>query len=592
MQIRTEKIMLNTDKLCMGCMNYNGGEKICPTCGYDSNTANPENLLPTRFVLHNRYIVGKALNANGEGVTYLGWDNINDTAVHIREYFPIGVAIRINDGTIDIIDEQKYTFNEGLMEFLEIGKQLMNSELPSIIPVNAIFEENGTAYSVSPIIQSITLEDFLVRNGGSLKWEQARPLFLPLIDTISGLHSQGILHGGISPETIIVGRDGKLRLSNISIHLLHESDSGFVAQLFDGYSAAEQYGVHKLNTGDYTDVYSLSAVLFRVLIGTVPPTAISRIEKDSLSIPAHFAEELPRQVLVSLANAMQPLPSKRTANIELFKNELVYGETAENKPAPVKANSPAPTPTKAAKKKGMNPSAKYAIISASVTAAVFIAISGIVVWLFRDQIFNPQEAPLNTSSDYVTESDRPHIGDYDSAVVDSVKLYDVPQLVGKYYSQLDGVEEYEKFKIVIADKSYSDKYQRGAICEQSIQAGTGVAKDTTIKVTISLGPQEFKVANVIGLTEQEAKIELLKQGFLYENIVVDEAYDSSAKPGVVLEQTPEFNSKTNAEAVVHIFINTYTEKDNSSSSSNSNNSSNSNSSGRNNGSSFFDKIFH
>ena len=48
--------MINTERLCPGCMNDNGGEKICPICGYDSASRNPDICLPVGFTLDNRYI--------------------------------------------------------------------------------------------------------------------------------------------------------------------------------------------------------------------------------------------------------------------------------------------------------------------------------------------------------------------------------------------------------------------------------------------------------------------------------------------------------------------------------------------------------
>ncbi|MBQ1962132.1 MAG: PASTA domain-containing protein [Clostridia bacterium] len=556
--------MLNTEKLCPACMSDNGGEKICPMCGHDSAAQNPENALPVGFRLDGRYVIGKALSSNGEGITYIAWDGSTDTAVHIREYFPLSAAIRNPDYTVSMMPDRKYAFNEGLMEFIERGKSLLHSELPSVIPTNTVFEESGTAYTSFAIIQSISLEDFLERNGGRLRWEQARPLFLPLIDTVAALHKEGIVIGGISPETVMVGRDGKLRFSYLGIRRLRDSSSDLDAELFDGYSAPEQYGIPEMQMGEASDVYALSAVLFRVLIGNTPPVSPSRLEKDTLTIPAHFAEELPRQVLVSLANGMQAHPAKRTATIEAFKNELVYGETAEsiragNQKRAAEQNAVA-SKAKSTKKKGAS-GARYAVVSAVITAAIFLVIGAVVLWIFRDTIFPSKDTEYNTSSDFITESGGPQIGDYDSAVVDSVKTYEVPNLLGTYFSQIEDIEDYEKFKFNIQGKSYSDKYSKGQICAQSIAAGTGVEKETTINVTISLGAKEFKIANVIGLTEEKAKIELLKQGFLYENIKVEEAYDEDGLPGVVLEQSPEFNTKTTAEAEIRIYINSYTGED-------------------------------
>lgn len=554
--------MFNTEKLCIGCMNENGGEKICSVCGYDSTTENDKKVLPARFVLKNRYMTGHVIKEDCEGVTYIGWDKANDTAVHIREYMPKGAAKRNPDRTVGIEPENKYTFNEGLMQFLELAKVLEDEEITAVVPVTDSFEENGTAYKISPIIQSISLEDFLIRNGGNLKWEQARPLFLPLIDTLGALHKKRILLGGISPDTISVSRDGKLRFSNITIQQIHDNSSGFETELYDGYSAVEQYGLSESKMNEASDVYALSAVIFRVLIGTVPPKATDRLEKDSLSIPSHFAEELPRQVLVSIANGLQVSPLKRTSNLENLKNELVYGETAERAKIVNKSEkSVAKSQGKTSKTNGLS-SMKYAAVSAGVTAAVFLVIAVILVIVFRDKIFNPVEVPLNTSSDYVTQSDGPEIGDYDSEVVNAVKLYPVPDFTGKHFSQIEEIDGYEKIKVEISGKEYSDKHPRGAICAQSVAPGTEVEKETTVKVTISLGKKEFEIADVIKRTKEDAIIELLKQGFLYENIEVGESYDSSEKTGVVTEQIPEAKTKTNAEAVVKIYVNTYTNETN------------------------------
>lgn len=551
--------MLNTDRLCPGCMNDNGGEKICSICGYDMSSKNDKNCLPVKFLLSERYVMGKVLSNNTEGIDYIAWDSAANEAVHIREYYPRDISVRNPDMTVSVVSGNEFIFNEGLMDFMEINKKLIATELPSVIAVLTVFEENGTVYSVTPVISGITLQNFLDRNGGSLRWEQARPLFLPLIDTVKGLHEIGIIHGGISPETIMVGRDGKLRITGLCIPRVRKASSESRAELYSGYAAAEQYG--KLDTAldARADVYALSATLFRVLIGAVPPSAEVRLSSDNLSIPAKFADELPRQVLVAIANGMQVMPQNRTDSIDTFKNELVYGETQENirraattRAAEQKAKQAAKEP---AKKKGG--SMKYAAISASVTAALFLTIGIVLCFtVFKDDIFGKESIPLNTS-DEVSMPEIASIGDVDSDAVESVILYEVPDLSGKYYYQIIDNEEYERFKFVIKDKAYSDKHERGTICKQSVKAGTEVENETEIQVTISLGPKEIKVANVVGFDEMSAKMELLKQGFLYENIEVVEKYDSEAEPAIVLEQLPKHGEKVNTETVVRIYVNSY-----------------------------------
>ena len=221
-------------------MNASGGEKICPICGYDSTKQNPENCLPIGFVLNDRYTVGQAKHSNGEGIAYIGWDNTEASIVTVREYFPVGFAVRNTDKTVGIVKGGEYSFNEGLIEYIDINRQIMESSQPAQMPITDVLEENGTVYTVTQSISAITLREFLAKNGGTLKWEQARPLFLPLIDTIKGMNDLGIIHGGISTDTVIVGRDGKLRISGYGIKNLRICDSPLESVVFHGFAAIEQ----------------------------------------------------------------------------------------------------------------------------------------------------------------------------------------------------------------------------------------------------------------------------------------------------------------------------------------------------------------
>ena len=551
--------MINTERLCLGCMNDNGGEKICPVCGYDSTQHNPSDCLPTKFVIKNRYYLGRVVSINGEGITYIAWDKANDAVVSVKEYFPKGFAHRNPDKTVSIISGGEYTFNEGLLEFMEINTAIMNSDLPALISVIDVFEENGTVFAVSENIQGITLEKFLEKNGGILKWGQVRALFLPLIDTIKGMNDLGIIHRGISAQTIIASRDGKFRITDYRIRKQRLQNSEQESELYAGYSPIELYGFEDMHDDTYTDVYGISAVLFRVLIGNVPAAATVRIQNDAMSIPARFAEELPRHVLASLANGLQVLPEKRTRDIETFKNELVYGEINEAKE--VKRPSKKATTEEAveAPKKKKGGSAKYAVISAVSTALVFAVIAAVLVFgVFRDEIFPPKEDPNSSEEVIIDAPEVDNLGDIESGAEVTAKQYSVPDLKGKFYQEIIENDDYEMFEFVISDKAeFSQEVEKGAVCGQSVAAGTQVVRDTKIELVLSLGKKEVKVANVIGLEEINAKLELLKQGFLYQNIEVLEKYDEEKDPGVVVDQQPKYNEEVNTNTAIKIYINSY-----------------------------------
>ena len=551
---------MNIDRLCPGCMNDNGGESICSICGYDASQKNADFCLPVKYILSERYVIGKVKSINTEGITYIAWDNASNSAVHIKEYYPKDISTRNPDKTVSVVSGKEFNFNEGLMDFMEINKKLIATELQSIVPVLTVFEGNGTVYAALPIISGITLASFLERNGGSLRWEQARPLFLPLIDTIKGLHDLGIIHGGLSPETILVGRDGKLRIRGICIPRLRLASADSPAELYSGYAAVEQYGKFDAKLSTAVDVYALSAILFRVIIGNPPPAAEARLAQDTLSIPARFADELPRQVLVSIANGLQLNPQNRTKDIDSFKNELVYGETKENlrraatvRAVEQKAKQEASTPEK--KGNGL----KYAAISAGVTAALILVIGLILLIANWSTIFGNNLGFNNT--DIELESSGPSIGYVDPGAQESVVLYKVPDLLKEkvYYYEIteDYQNKYGRFEFVIKGKEYSNEYERGMICAQSIEPGKEVEGGTKIEIVISLGPREYYVPDVLGLSLEEAKLKLVENGFSLYNIEVIEKYDDESLPNVIISQTPESNSVVPTETHIKIYLNTY-----------------------------------
>lgn len=547
--------MINTERLCPGCMTDNGGEKICPICGFDSAEGNPMGCLPLKTEVGERYMVGKAISADGEGITYIGWDNITDTIVTVKEYFPIGFAHRNPDNTVAMLEGGEYTFNEGLLEFAEINRAVMASEFPATEEVLEVFEANGTCYTIKKSLSGITLSEFLEKNGGTLKWEQARALFLPLIDTVKGMNDMGIIHRGISTETVFVGRDGKLRITDYCIKKLRLSNSELEEKLYSGYAAAEQYGIEELHDDVYTDVYGLCATIFRVLIGTVPPDATLRVQNDAMTIPARFAEELPRHVLAALANGLQVLPKDRTKDVETFKNEMVYGEV-KVAAAPKKGTAKDDGKKKKKKKKGKN--AKYVVISALCTALIFCGIAAALIFtVFKDDVFGTDTPSTPDDGTSIAVPSIDQIGTMESGAEVTAKLYDVPDFLGKYYADVADDDDYEMFSIVITDKSFSDKYARGTIISQSVEADSKAVRDTEIGVVISLGPKEVKVPNLKGLTADEARLELLKLGFLYENIVLEDIYDSDEPSQVVIKQEPVYGDHISTDAKVTIYINSY-----------------------------------
>lgn len=570
--------MLNTERLCVGCMNDNGGEKVCSICGYDSKQQNAETLLPTRFWLKDRYLIGRVTDSNAEGVTYIAWDNKEDQIVNIREYFPEAAAVRNSNKSVSIKSGDEFTFNEGIMNFLELHKNLMSlGEQPALANYIEVFEENGTAYSITKSFSGITLREFLIRNGGTLTWEQARPLFLPILTTLQTMHEAGVIHRGISPETIIVGRDGKLRLTGISIREVRMSKSSLAVQLFPGFSATEQYGFDlELKDGKFTDVYAVCATLFRVLMGAVPTDASERVANDNLQIPAKFVEVLPKYVLSALANGLQIMPGDRIADIETLRVALtpVSSEATIAFKTPEKpvVKSVATPQKKQVEPKKNNSAKKYAIISSAVTAVIFIVLALVFFILTKEPAAKPNnnEQPADNQNVVVNNDANKNEQQTDNTPALGEKLYSIPDFVynaknsasSVSYAQIIQDVNYAsvyEFEFEVVDKQFSDTVPRGYVISQTPAAGQTVKKGAKIQFTLSLGTRTTTIPDVSGMSKEQAILELMKKGFLYENIIFEEPYDMSKKPNAVIETEPAAGTgKVDIDTAVIVYYNTYT----------------------------------
>ena len=544
----------------MGCMrNKNPEDKVCPYCGYNEEVLQPEPLLPVRTELNGHYVIGKALSSNGEGITYLGWDKASDTAVRIREYFPDGMVMR-KDGILSVSREYDYSFNEGLVQFMDLARGLARMrDLPAMLSVYDIFEENGTAYYVSENIDGITYREFLLRNGGTISWKQIGPMLMPVLNTLSSLHAVGIIHRGISPETMMVGRDGKIRLIGFCIEPVRTARTDFSAQLFPGYAAIEQYGFDD-QQGTWTDVYAFAACIYRTIVGNPPPEATARVTDDNMTVPASVVGITPANVISALADALQILPEDRIQTAEAFKEELSFsrgnasGGTAEFSKKAVTGSISSKQKQKRRKKSTM----KYWLIGLLTTILLLAVIAAVLVPMLlpdEEDVSSVPSAPPAPSI-IIPSNTTPSVPD-DSMV-------SVPSFVGQAYSALvNNVEYKDTFDFVISEtKQYSDQYAKGTVISQTPNSGESVQKGSTITLVISLGSAKVEIPNVIGMGKEQAELELYKAGF--SNITLLEINDSTKTPTSIvgveaLEQTVSYTVGDAVYADLPIFLtyNTY-----------------------------------
>ena len=536
--------MINSDNLCMSCMKEIGEAKKCPHCGYYADSTQISPYLPVRTLIANRYLVGKMLEYNGEGATYMGWDITEKKAIKIREFIPDSFTIRSTSNlTLQVMRGSEAVFAELRRSFEEMWSKLARLKgLSALISVNDVVEDYGTSYAIYDHFEGISLRDFLLRSQtGYITWERARQLLMPLLSTIGTLHSVGIIHRGISPSTLVIGTDGKIKITGFCTGAARTARSDLNARLFDGYAAIEQYGFEG-QQGTWTDIYAFAAVLYRTLIGSDPISAKERMANDRLMVPGKFAEALPAYVINGLINALQILPEDRTRTVEQLRAELSaspvatavsgqYQRTAVP-PAPPVQPMPAVQPAPVAAPKKKKKKKKNGAVATTLITTLVCSIIGLIVFsILMLTVFNENKPGKNQDNVTTTAA---------------AQMHTVPNFLRQSYSSIIQNPVYtEKFRIEAVEVYTDSDEDAGYVVKQSIESGSEVPAGTVITVEVSLGVEMILLEDVTGMNIEEIEPRLTELGFDVKIVKIEEGnYDDGEIIGIGLATGKKYKKGT------------------------------------------------
>jgi len=488
---------------CPACMRPLDETAACLHCSTPAQTEQPAPLLPLRTLLaQGRFGIGRAVEQNGDGITYLAFDAQYQKTVYVREFFPAAIAVRGEDLVPLVMQGCETTWQECLQNFTALWRNLLRLRgLSALLAVTDVFEENGTVYAVYDHSECVTFREFLLRSKqGNITWDRARSLLMPVLSTLGSLHQQGILHRGISPTTLFYGTDGKVRIGGFSIWQARTAHGELNANIADGYAALEQYGVDG-KQGAWTDIYAFAAVLYRALVGTDPDDAVSRRHNDRLMVPAQIAERIPAYVLNALINAMQVFPEDRTRTVEQFRAELTASPAAVHQSATQRirhstSNIPqvqAPTPQ-------ADDSKFLALKIAGIILGAGIVVTIIFLLIYpatRESMFGLFEGQTTTAP-----------------VVTQPMEYEVPDFAGMLLEEVED-EFSTQFQFAVR-YAYHDTMQEGYVTDQSIAPGEQVPPGTAITLFVSSGPGTEIMPNVVGRNVTQVRQELQALGFVVD----------------------------------------------------------------------------
>ena len=491
--------------LCMGCMQEIGDRRFCPACGFDNAEKQQAPFLPYGTVLANRYIVGTGIDTNGESTRYLCFDQQTGDVAIVCEFLPVGLFNRAEGETqVRVNYENRLIYNKLKDDFINYYRILAElRELSALLDIHNVFEENNTVYVIEDNEDLIPFEEYVTRSGGSLEWDIARPLFMPVISALEALHKRGVGHYAISPKNMYITASGKLKISGFATENERKRGTSLKSQLFSGAAAPEQYESN-FPLDDITDIYGFCATLFYALTGHLPKTAPERLKDSRLLMSTTTVKKLPPHVVSALANGLQVERENRITDFDELRSQLSVAHTAKAIQDEISRTASMNISRSEVGRNNRNGMSRVSIVIISMAVTIVIlAIAG-VFWLMRNPLQglfggNPSATQESTVS---TEWTGPT----------------VPDFVGKTYEEAVDAAKSENGVTLVRSFSdeYSDNYKEGIVMAQSPAAGTKVSQEGNIyiSVTVSKGAQSRTLPKIEGLSLDQASADIAANGLL------------------------------------------------------------------------------
>ena len=351
---------------CMRCMSQKDSQQeTCPTCGFSEKDFVPEkHHLQPHTILKGQYLVGCALGEGGFGITYIGWDMFLHIPVAIKEYFPSGVVIRDQgQHTVSVFaGKDEESFLQGRSSFFrEAQKVARFDNNVGVVSVKNCFLENGTAYIIMEYISGINLGAYAELHGGKLTFTETLKLLRTPILTLEELHRASTWHRDISPENLMLAKDGKVKLIDFGSAMESDREKKTrVLMIRAGYSPVEMYSSTG-EDGPYSDVYSMAATIYKLITGVTPPPATDRLDNDPLVPPSALGvKDISHAQEAALLKGMAVQVKSRYQTMEEFFDGL-YGK-----------NTPAPAPSQHQKR-----------LMIGIAALLVLIMVGVGVQLWR-----------------------------------------------------------------------------------------------------------------------------------------------------------------------------------------------------------------
>lgn len=510
---------------------------------------------------------------------------------------------------IKVLKEEFITDAEFVKRFNIEAQAAASLTHPNIVSIYDVGNEGDIYYIVMELVQGKTLKE-IINDEGILPWKWTVNIAIQIASALEVAHRHNIVHRDIKPHNIIITEDGTAKVTDFGIA---KAVSNSTITSFGSTIGSVHYFSPEQARGGYTDaksdLYSLGVVMYEMLTGKVPfdaDTPVSVALKHMQEVPVEpkkLNPTIPDSVNKIIIKAMQKEPNLRyTSATEMLAdlresiknpngNFVVMSKIVADEPTRVMSAEEIEEVEKNEKTEKKNKKSKKIIISILICLIVFFGAMFATWYLLAGGRTKQVQIPslVGTNIDEaktkldelklkyeITEEYSPEGKEAGTVLSQEPKYQDnykineteviklvvskgiemvaVPKVTGDTKDDAISKLEEVNLKYEIAEE-INEKVQEGVVIKQEPAANEQIAKDSTIKIYVSLGRgiKEVTVPYVIGKTEAEAKKTLEEAGLTVGTVKYES--DTTKTNGEVLKQGIEADKKVDEKTAVSLTVN-------------------------------------
>ncbi|ETT44894.1 serine/threonine protein kinase [Paenibacillus amylolyticus] len=446
---------------------------------------------------------------------------------------------------IKVLRQQFVHDEEFIRRFRREAQSAASLSHPNVVSIYDVGQEDDVHYIVMEYVEGKNLNE-IIKERAPLQVDESVRIASQIADALDHAHHNQIIHRDIKPHNILIGRNGRVKVTDFGIARAVTSttitQTGSVVGSVHYFSPEHAKGIV---TGEKSDLYSLGIVLYQMLTGQLPFLGESPISvalkhlQEEFDEPRKFNPLIPQSVENVILKSMRKNPQERYQSAKEMQTDLETCLMPERrnetkidfpdeddidqtrvmpaiKPEPRGVTSTGAVPVmesdeETGKGKAKSKSWKKPALLISLTVLILIAMVG-VVWYVKGMLVVPEVTVPNV----ITQTEE------------------------------KAREMLEEKGLVVSDeviRLYQEGVEPGIVYEQSRKEGDVVKEGSEVQISVGAEKELVKMIDVKQVTYDEAVKKLTALGIKEDQIQRKDDFSNDVASGSVISQTPGVNEE-------------------------------------------------